>query len=341
MINKKEVLDYLMSKKIIFPLVMLAAGAGLGYLFTLVKAKQSTVAIHAIHESNQKYKYVNPLLAVDVGEQKDFFELKPFHDKVTGLIEKLKASGKADSIGLYFRDFKTGHWAGINENDKFFPGSLFKVYLMVAYYKEAESQPGILALKLQYDGKEDANALEYFKPSQNLEVGKSYTVEELIRRMIVYSDNNAANLLVLNINDSAFSEVYTDLGVNVPSPLTDTSDFLSPKQYSLFFRVLRNATYLNESFSEKAIELLTQVEFKDGIVAGLEPHTTVAHKFGEYFQNINGQGIHQLHDCGIVYKTSPPYLLCVMTKGKNSLDLADSIKQISALVFDQNQNGYK
>ena len=46
-------------------------------------------------------------------------------------------------------------------------------------------------------------------------------------------------------------------------------------------------------------------------------------------------GERQLHDCGIVYYSNHPYLLCVMTKDKTIENLADAIKDISHLVYEE------
>ena len=49
---------------------------------------------------------------------------------------------KADpkrKISFYYRDLNHGAWIGINENEKYTPSSLLKVTIMIAYFKEAES----------------------------------------------------------------------------------------------------------------------------------------------------------------------------------------------------------
>jgi len=47
----------------------------------------------------------------------------------------------------------------------------------------------------------------------------------------------------------------------------------------------------------------------------------------------NDQGLKQLHDCGIIYHPSKPYILCIMTKGEEIEELASVIADISRLVF--------
>ena len=78
-------------------------------------------------------------------------------------------------------------------------------------------------------------------------------------------------------------------------------------------------------------------------MAGLPPNTLVAHKFGLHPIQTGSQitGI-ELHDCGIIYPASNPYILCVMTKGGTQpAALAAAIKGISDLVYREVISGYK
>src|SRR3989338_6738009 len=110
-----------------------------------------------------------------------------------------------------------------------------------------------------------------------------------------------------------------DSDIHYP-PRQKIQNYLSPRDMSRIFRTLYNSTYLTKSYSEQALELLTKTDFTKGIVSGVEAKIAVAHKFGEYTEYPTGLldiPNHQLHDCGIIYYPKKPYLLCVMTMGKN------------------------
>jgi beta-lactamase class A len=98
-----------------------------------------------------------------------------------------------------------------------------------------------------------------------------------------------------------------------------------------FIRVLYNASYLSREMSEKALDYLLASDYKDGLVAGLPPGTQVAHKFGEYER----EDMNQLHDCGIVYYPRHPYILSVMTRGSDKQMMADTIAEISRLIYEE------
>jgi beta-lactamase class A len=148
--------------------------------------------------------------------------------------------------------------------------------------------------------------------------------------MIAYSDNNATFLLLKNINLEMYNKTYTDIGL--PKPSFKFEEFtLTAKQYSLFLKELYNASYLSIPASEYAVNLLTQCDFKEGLVKKLPPNTIVAHKFGE-----NGYGsIYELHESGIVYIGDNAYLITIMTKGTDSKYLCNVVADISYAVFSK------
>ena len=207
---------------------------------------------------------------------------------------------------------------------------------MIAYYKKAEDDPTILDKKITYDQSTldtfgDTNSGEYFPPKVRIELNKSYTVEDLIEKMIIYSDNNAKNLLLLNLgSDDEYYKVYTDLGFATPPELSGGGDVLSVHEYASFYRVLYNASYLNQRYSEKALELLSKTDFTQGLTLPIPNNITVSHKFGEY---TNGD-IRQLHDCGIIYYPQNPYILCILTRGTDFKNLEDVINTISKEVYN-------
>jgi hypothetical protein len=78
------------------------------------------------------------------------------------------------------------------------------------------------------------------------------------------------------------------------------------------------------------------VEYKDGLIAGVPSNITISHKFGEReLTDEKGNVVNQLHDCGIVYYPEHPYLLCIMTRGKNIDNLSRSISAISKIVYQE------
>jgi len=279
---------------------------------------------------NSSYRYINPLLECD-------FKASPNKNMgvVRNNIEKLinKDSYKKDisTASVYYRDLNNGPWFGVNEEADFSPASLVKVPVMMAYYYEAENNPAILDKEIlaneDYDYSEQNIA-----PENKLEKGKKYKISDLIERMLVYSDNYAYYLLLNNIDGKKIEKIYDDLGISLAKVDDPSGNILSVKSYSSLFRVLFNSSYLNKYYSEKALSMLTKTKFYDGLVAGTPANIEISHKFGE--RRFLETGEVQLHDCGIVYYSDRPYLLCVMSRGKDLDKLASFIKDVSNMVFD-------
>jgi len=276
---------------------------------------------------------INPLLSVEISSKKDdFFEYKPLKEKLTKLINQKLNEGQATKISVYFRDLNNSHWTGVNENELYDPASLLKVPLMIAYYRIADDNPGILKKTIQYNNNKDENNSQAIQSAQKLIPDGWYSIDDLINRMIIYSDNNAFNLLLNYITPDDFNAVLADLSISLPPDISKIEDYISPKTYSYFFRTLYSSTYLSRQYSEQALELLSKIKFNDGLNAGLPKDFVVAHKFGE--RTFNKKPPKELHDCGIIYYTKAPYLLCVMTRGDDIKSLQSVIKDISSVVYD-------
>jgi len=328
-------------KNIIIGIILLAVGITGGILLQKYYFHQSTDSF-IVRQGG--YDFINPLLSCDISENKQFNEYKPITEKFQAYIKQNIQNGNAEDISVYFRGLNSGHWSGVNENDAYSPASLLKVPIMIAYLKEADENPDILNEQIVYHQTTDENEQETFKPQQFIEDGKTYTVDDLLKYMIEYSDNNAAQLLQDNVDQKSLTDVYSDLGIPVSS--SEKEDSITPKEYSYIFRILYNATYLSKPMSQYALELLSAADFPQGIKAGLPADIPSSQKFGERtVLNKNaatGQTVlayRELHDCGIVYYPDNPYLLCVMTKGQDFSKLSKIISDLSALVYQETASG--
>lgn len=284
------------------------------------------------------YQFINPLLDCEVYDDQLF---KPLEARIKGRVQS-EAIGKNPNtqVSLYFRNLNNGPSFGINENEDFSPASLLKVPLMIAYYKLSEKDPSILNKKIVFMSP-SVQYKQKLQEEHKFTPGKEYSVNELIENMIVYSDNDSLILLFQSIDPNDLKIIYSDLGITMPD-IYDPNNQMTVKNYASFFRILYNASYLNKENSEKALDLLSRVEFKEGVSKGVDSAIKIAHKFGER-ESLNKQGkvIRQLHDCGIVYYVPYPYLICVMTRGDDFKDLSSIIGNVSKIVFEEVRNNYK
>lgn len=242
---------------------------------------------------------------------------------------KLKTR-EADHISIYFRDLGSDSAFGIGEDYQFSPASLMKVPVMIAHLKRAEKNPDYLQDKILFTGGADYTGIQGFKPLLTIQKGQTYTIDELIHRMISFSDNNALSLLLQHIDKKDLFKVLTDLHVDyVP---TKDGGLVSLKNYANFFQALYSGTYLNQKMSAHALHFLAQEEFKQGICAGVPQGTTVAAKFGEWAKGAHSE-MRTLQEVGIVYSPEHPYLLGIETEGLEIDKLTSVIREISHEVY--------
>lgn len=330
----------MLKNKIVVGAILLAIGFFLGARFSGVWRSDSALANRGIIIREGTQKLINPILACEVGVKETFAEFKPIHDAVARLVGERIAEGAVKDVGVYMRTLNTGRWIGISEDKTFAPGSLLKVLVMMAYFKEAELNPAVLATAVPYTKRDPLDDGSF----SELEVGRTYTVNQLIQRMIVNSDNASLYLLLGNLPEENFKDIFDDLNLKLPkAPREDLLQVVSPKEYSLVFRVLYGATYLDREMSERALELLSQTSYHSGIVADLPSTLTVAHKFGSRFatEGTPPREVRELHDCGIVYYPHHPYFLCVMTKGGDGASLAKVIADVSLTAYQEINRFFK
>jgi beta-lactamase class A len=273
------------------------------------------------------YKLIKPMLWAKTAKESVAFS--PLKSQIINLIENDVRQNILSSASVYLYSFADGDWTYINPNESYNPGSLIKVPMLITYLQMAERDPKILNKKILCEN------FGYI-PTQTYEThainpGRIYTVRELLHSMIAYSDNNATNLLNQNVDVKLFKKTFTDL--NIPDPdIRDMNYQISAKRYSRFLIVLYNASYLSRSASESALQLLSECDFKEGMVKELPSDIAVAHKFGEWGNN--KLRVHVLSESGIVYLNDRPYMLTVMTRGSNVKDLGPEISKISKMTYD-------
>ena len=321
-------------------------------ILLLIQSQSTNQPPRALRQSDvpnalSEYKFIDPLIAT-----KGFIDSPKYNEMkrdAEAYIAEEKKNGLA-TVTIYFRDIRQQGGFTVNPDELYTPASLYKVPIMMVYYKIAERDPSILKQKIYYSGAVDSNRMEEIRSPMHLTPRTSYTVEQLIEYMIRYPDNNAVQLLTQHLKDTKnssnftdFSAVFSDLGIDLGT-LNEYSDVITAQQYSLFLRALYNATDLDRTDSEHALQLLSETDFTEGIRAGVPHDVVVAEKFGEArMSDSNGTVIgKQLNECGIIYYPEHPYLLCIMTKtvGTNVPLLEKQVSTLSALVYRNMQKLY-
>lgn len=320
-------------------LLAMVIGLAVGYGIASIQAhfweRDFFEEVRPLRIADPAFPLIHRLIAYEVPQATAIPEYAELRRKVQSLVNSILQKGDVQDLSVYYRSVETGRWVGVNENESYYPASLLKVPLMLGYFKARETDPGLFSRRIVY---EPGSARTDFEAESTLVSGKSYTVLELLEKMIIDSDNGAAYVLFDRIDQDLLASVYERLGVQKPGD--DSSGYEIPtKIYALFFRTLYNGTYLRQSASEEALEMLSKTTYREGLVAGVAEGTIVAHKFGEHIVTENGTPVgEELHDCGIIYKAvnkpAHPYILCVMTRAKTLEAATAAISTISKLVYE-------
>lgn len=305
-------------------------GVFLGGLGTYLWLNINYPAVLRIH-STTKYKYINPLLAVENYPNQKLSINRAMQLPLQNVLNESLNEGALASGAVYYRDLETGVWVGINEGSQFSPGKLLDIPLMITYFKLAEEDSGILEQELVFNGPNE-KITPYFSNGDKLIPGNSYTVNDLIVRMIVKSDIDAAGLLFDNVDKTSLQEVFSDLGVNFIED-RKANDFITLKMYSLFFRVLYNSTYLSREYSEKALGLIDEANDTHGVASGIPKNILVSSRIGGTFDA--STDLYTAFDCGIVYHPADRYLVCGVATGRNVSDLQNFLQKIGAATYNE------
>lgn len=294
------------------------------------------VKFKAKRVTQRGFQFISPLLDIELPEGYDVrHDPIPFKHVIDQYVQEQLREGCVKDISVYFRDLSDGPWFGINNETKYNPASMMKIPIMVLWLKRAEKDPSVLQHRFTFDEKKYPASFRGYEPPNSMKSGVSYTVEELLRYMMNFSDNRALWLLHTSVPRAEYDAVLANMDIIEKQHGND--DYITVHGYSGFLRILYNASFLNKEMSEKALKIMSFQGFPNGMAAGVPAGTRLASKFGEYFDQRLQQLI-QLHEFGIVYHPKGPYILGIMTRGCDVNKQAEVIKSISHKVYDAVNN---
>jgi len=204
------------------------------------------------------------------------------------------ASAK-ENVSVYYADVNREFYFGINEDQKYHSASTIK-----AVYAQYIISSGIdLSNEIVFTEQNRTSSSGKLNYSA---IGKSFTVEELLRYTIRDSDNQAYRLLYDTFGTSEYNNYVASIGVR---KLTLGNEYewrtCSPKDLSYAMIEI----YFTGEENSILIDHLKNTTYNQQIAAGTPNET--AHKYG-----YNGKDT-GYHDTAIVYAQNRPYVLTVMT----------------------------
>jgi len=244
---------------------------------------------------------------------------------------KLAARLPAPS-GLEVLDLSTGYRTGFNAGASMPAASTIKIPVMVEVFHQLE------AGRFDLQHRVTLRAVDKDWGSGELcdaAVGSSYSLGDLLEKMIDVSDNTATNMLIRlvgrrNINHSMVElglrrtrladDIRTD-GWDVRRQLRTSADDLVR-----LLSLMAQRRLVDEWSSNEMIAILEQDQFNTLLPEPLPDDVPIAHKTGSFFDTLN--------DAGIVYADDAPYVIAVMTTALPSQGIGRAfIHTISRLAY--------
>lgn len=269
--------------------------------------------------------FVRPILFADAQGESE--ALIPLKGRLQGQIDSMIQSGYLLRASVYLKALNSPDWISINGSDSYHPGSMLKVAVLISWLSSIDKDPSILhkTIRLMANVPVEVTTVS----GKRLTIGEAYTIEDLLNYMIVDSNNEATAALIDNMNVEEFNKLFRELQMDIPD-LSNMATVMNPVHFARLFRVLYNGTYLSRANSEYALNLLSKAAFRGGLVKYIPENVPVAHKFGERFSDA-GQ---QFHESGVVYIKNNPYVIVIMTEGKDKRVLPEALALLSKTVYD-------
>ncbi len=245
---------------------------------------------------------------------------KPRQDLLVNLVplrndvRQIVSETAADSMSVYIEYLPTGASLSVNNDLRIFPASLSKLPLALAVMKKVEDGKWKMSnelVLLQQD--RDPSWGELHKKV----IGSTFTIEELLKELLIQSDNTAYNILYRNMAGDELENMISELGME---GLFDKEGKITAKDYARILRSLYISTYLEPKNSEQVLAWMTETPYKEYLQSGLPDSIHFSHNIGE---NRN-KDTEVISDAGIVYLENRPYMIAVMIDLKSAKTLSRS-----------------
>ena len=242
--------------------------------------------------------------------------------QLTDLEKRLKTLTESHEgqVSLLVRHLNSGREISIAPDQVMPTASLIKVAVLVTAYREADA--GRLDLEKKVELKDSDKVAGSGILTKHFSEGTTLSVRDLMRAMIVWSDNTATNMVVNQLGLKRISEVMAELGFEqtrmhslVFRGPTTSIDEINGKEFGLGRTTAREMTQLLELiYNRKAasaeacdtmLEHMQKLETTPRLDARFPAGTVFAHKTG----SVNTART----DAGIIQTDAGPVIVCALT----------------------------
>ncbi len=167
------------------------------------------------------------LLSPDAGRYKDLLIAS---DPLKKILEDIIKKYPQFTTRVYFESFRRGGWVGLREKEEFYPASLLKIPLAMAFLKKVEEKAYTLD-QTPIIKKEDLDC-GYGNWCKEKKAGDTVNFREVLQAMLNRSDNTARNILLRYISAEEYKDTFEYLTLSAPE---GEEAHLSLKKFAIIF----------------------------------------------------------------------------------------------------------
>lgn len=240
-----------------------------------------------------------------IGRTADYSEYDNVDQVIDGLIKEF--GFEEFRVGIAYNNLATDESYYLNENMARHAASTNKLGTAVLFVDLIEA--GDLTWKSSLPASaaniEEGNGMITNNPPQ-----ASYTLEDLMMNLIVYSDNTAWNIMTTyyynNIGDYREALIQKSGIKNIPPALLENHNYATPKMLENYLKMIAQKPKY-----KKIVGFMKEAQ--EGLRFKLYVDQGMATKYGQYDDGY--------HDTGIYFENGKPiYTLALMTYGLGSID---------------------
>lgn len=230
-------------------------------------------------------------------------------------------STRPGQISVYVHDLTTGQTLSIGGDNVYVAVSTIKLPLVLYLYEQAAAGKLDLNTKLTYTS-------QYYMQGtgilQGQPFGGQYTIRELSRLAIEYSDNVAWQMLLDYAGQDNLTEFEKSLGAKATGEI-DGLSVTTPKDMDIYLSELLAFRDNNYNLGNEVLYYMEHSIFSEGIPQELPSGVIVAHKMGALDD--------KFHDVGIVFGNRP-YIITIFTQNGWEDASLQTLADISRIVYD-------
>ena len=207
--------------------------------------------------------------------------------------------------GVVVKKLDTGQYAVVNGDVQQVSASLYKLWVISDLFHEAKL--GNLSLDDEDEVTYDDAAEDSILGDLRIAPGATISLLSAARQMITVSDNTAASLLLRQLGPERINAFMQQNGLTRSVLDIDGSgdNLTTPLDVLRELELLATSQMVDAASSQQIVSYMLDQQINNRLPQGLPPEAKIAHKTGDL--------AYLLHDVGIVYGPSGPFILVAMS----------------------------